>query len=139
MLGKVYQYCRANRHEALGVPDVTWNLSLEERAFTVRSSPEAAPEKLLGLRFTPHVDGTKTVVGSDFVFHLAGGAEAPKQGLGAHVDADEADAVLHWGQVQVGGADDLDAVDVHELVIEHVVRQQQLSTATLVVAEIHAG
>jgi hypothetical protein len=76
MLGKVYQYCRANRHEALGRPDVTWNLSLEERAFTVRSSPEAAPEKLLGLRFTPHVDGTKTVVGSDFVFHLAGGAEA---------------------------------------------------------------
>ena len=47
--------------------------------------------------------------------------------------------MLHWGQVQVGGADDLDAVDVHELVIEHVVRQQQLSTATLVVAEIHAG
>ncbi len=76
MLGKVYQYCRANRHEALGRPDVTWNLSLEERAFTVRSAPDATPERLLGLRFTPHVDGRKDVVGSHFVFQLTGETEA---------------------------------------------------------------
>jgi len=76
MLGKIYQYCRANRHEPVGRPDVTWNLSLEERPFTVRPAPEAAAEKLLGLVFTPYVGGTKDVVASHFVFRLARGDES---------------------------------------------------------------
>jgi len=76
MLGKIYQYCRANRHESAGRPDVTWEMDLGERAFTVRAAPEAIPEKLHGLEFTPYVSPTKDVVATHFVFHLAGRAEA---------------------------------------------------------------
>jgi 2-polyprenyl-3-methyl-5-hydroxy-6-metoxy-1,4-benzoquinol methylase len=64
MLGKVYQYCVANRSEGtLGRPDVTWELDLRARSFT-------RPEKLDGLAFTPYVDARKEVVGSHFVFRF---------------------------------------------------------------------
>jgi hypothetical protein len=75
MLGKIYQYGHANRHERLGRPDVTWEMSLRARGLSVRSAPGAAPEPLFGLAFTPHHDGSGNVVGSRFVFELPGRTE----------------------------------------------------------------
>ena len=51
-------------------------------------------------------------------------------GWARDVHADQADPAEHGGQVQVGGPDHLDAVDVDQLVIEHVSGQHHLSRAT---------
>ena len=76
MLGKVYQYCRAHLHAPVGRPDVTWNLDLAARAFTVRAAPDAAKEKLHALTFTPYLGATKDdVVGTRLEFRLARGEE----------------------------------------------------------------
>ena len=51
---------------------------------------------------------------------------AQQRGVG-DIGSDEPDAADHLGQVEVGGADDLDALDVNELVVEHVLGQQHLA------------
>jgi trans-aconitate methyltransferase len=76
MLGKIYQYCRANRAEPTGRPDVTWEMDLRARSFSVCSSPGAAPAELHRLTFTPFHDARGEVVGSHFLFGLAGGVES---------------------------------------------------------------
>ena len=47
--------------------------------------------------------------------------------------------VADRGQVEVGGADDLDPVDVDELVVEHVPGQQHLPGAADVVTQVQPG
>ena len=68
-----------------------------------------------------------------------GGGQAPpalrsepaQEGLRADVDADQAQhragRAGDGGQVEVGGPDDLDAVDVDQLVVEHVAGQEHLA------------
>jgi hypothetical protein len=75
MLSRIYQFCRANRQPLQGLPDVTWNMDLGERALSVRPSPEGAPEKLHGLTFAHCLDAAKEIVGSRLEFRLARGTE----------------------------------------------------------------
>jgi hypothetical protein len=46
-----------------------------------------------------------------------------------HVGTDQPDAAQHLGQVEVGGPDDLHAVDVDQLVVQHVLGQEHLAGA----------
>ena len=63
---------------------------------------------------------------------------AQQRGVG-DVGADEPDTADHLGQIEVGGADDLDALDVDQLVVEHVLGQQDLAGATDDVAQVEPG
>jgi hypothetical protein len=65
--------------------------------------------------------------------------EATQQGGGRDVRAHQADATEDFGQVEVGGADHLDALDVHELVVEHVASEVNLAGAAHDVAQVEAG
>ncbi len=56
-----------------------------------------------------------------------------------HVGAHQPDAAEHLGQVEVGGPDDLHAVDVDQLVVEDVLGQQHLAGAADDVAEVEPG
>ena len=63
---------------------------------------------------------------------------AQQRGVG-DVGAHQPDAADHLGQVEVGGTDDLDALDVDELVVEHVLGQQHLAGAADDVAQVEPG
>ena len=62
--------------------------------------------------------------------------EAAQQGGGRDVRADQADPAEDLGQVEVGGADDLDALDVHQLVVEHVAGEVDLAGTAHDVAQV---
>ena len=66
-------------------------------------------------------------------------AEAAQECGVGDIGADEPDAADHLGQVEVGGPNDLDALDVDELVVEHVLRQQHLAGTTNDVAQVEPG
>ena len=53
-----------------------------------------------------------------------------------HVRTHQADATDDLGQVQIGGPDDLDALHVDELVVQHVLGQEHLARATHHVAQV---
>jgi len=68
------------------------------------------------------------------------GPEPAQQRLGAHVHPDQAEVVgAELDQVQVGGPDHLAAVDVDQLVVEDVARQQHLALAPLEGAQVELG
>ena len=67
------------------------------------------------------------------------GPEAPQQRGVGDVGPDEPDAADDLGQVEVGGPDDLDALDVDELMVEDVLGQQHLAGAADDVAQVEAG
>ena len=62
-----------------------------------------------------------------------------QQGGVGHVGPDQPDAAEHLGQVEVGGPDDLDALDVDQLVVEDVLGQQHLAGTADHVAEVEPG
>ncbi len=64
--------------------------------------------------------------------------EPAQEGGVGHVGTHQADAPDDLGQVEVGGADDLHALDVDELVVEHVLGQQHLAGAAHDVAQVEA-
>ena len=66
-------------------------------------------------------------------------AETPEQRGVGDVGTDQPDAADDLGQVEVGGPDDLDALDVDELVVEDVLGQQHLAGAADDVAQVEPG
>ena len=55
------------------------------------------------------------------------------------VGSDESDTTDHLGQVEVGGTNDLDPLDVNQLVVEHVLCQQHLARAANDVTQVEPG
>ena len=60
--------------------------------------------------------------------HLPRAETAQERGIG-YIGSDEPDAADHLGQVEVGGTNDLDSLDVNQLVVEHVLCQEHLAGA----------
>ncbi len=70
----------------------------------------------------------------------AGRPEATRERDDPRLDADQADACADLGEVEVGGAHDLHAVDVDELMVDDVGHQQRLAVALFERTEIeHRG
>ena len=65
-------------------------------------------------------------------------AEAAQQRLHADVDADEPHDVTDVRQVEVRGAHDAHAVDVDQLVVDHVPGERHLAVARHEVAQVDA-
>ena len=49
LIGKIYGACRANDHDHVGTPYMTWVADLRARSLTLRTSPSAASSKLVAL------------------------------------------------------------------------------------------
>ena len=65
--------------------------------------------------------------------------QAAEQGGRRHVCPDEADATEHFGQIEVGGPNDLHAVDVDQLVVEDVLGQEHLTRPPHDVTQVEPG
>ena len=96
MVGRIYQFCRANRHAPIGQPYMTWDMDLRQRNFAVRASPDASPEKLLGWTYTPHMNARRQAIAAAFEFRFADrsesyfvGQEVSFKGLQLHLTGNE--------------------------------------------------
>jgi trans-aconitate methyltransferase len=75
MVSRIYRHCQRRREPRAGRPYMTWNMDLRARNIAVVASPQATPEKLEGLSFTPHMNEARDVVGSQFQFRFARATE----------------------------------------------------------------
>ncbi len=65
--------------------------------------------------------------------------QSPEQRGGGHVGPHEANTTEHFGQIEVGGPDDLHAVDVDQLVVEDVLGQEHLTRTPDDVTQVEPG
>lgn len=70
MVSRIHRHCTGRRSARAGHPYMTWDYDLRARRVFVRASPQARPEKLEGLAFTPHMNDRREVVGTQFQFRF---------------------------------------------------------------------